>query len=47
MKKILLGLSFALITLQAQIPDTKQLLVVTTKNWSTPNGLLQRYEKEG
>ena len=45
MKKILLGLSFALITLQAQIPDTKQLIVVTTKNWSTPNGTLQRYEK--
>jgi len=47
MKKILLGLSFALMTLQAQIPDTKQLLVVTTKNWSTSNGTLQRFEKEG
>ncbi len=47
MKKILLGLSFALLTLQAQIPDTKQLLVVTTKNWSTSNGMLQRFEKEG
>ena len=47
MKKILLGLSFALMTLQAQIPDTKQLIVVTTKNWSTSNGMLQRFEKEG
>jgi len=45
MKKILLGLSFALITLQAQTAHTKQLLVVTTKNWSSSNGLLQRYEK--
>jgi len=47
MKKILLGLSFALMTLQAQIPDTKQLIVVTTKNWSTSNGTLQRFEKVG
>ena len=47
MKKILLGLCFSLITMHAQIPDTKQLLVVTTKNWSTPNGLLQRFEREG
>ena len=46
MKKILLGLSFALMTLQAQIPDTKQLIVVTTQDWSTPNGTLQRYEKK-
>ena len=42
--KILLVLCISLITIQAQIPDTKQLLVVTTKNWSTPNGMLQRYE---
>ena len=47
MKKILLGFLFTLITTYAQITDTKQLLVVTTKNWSTPSGLLQRYEKEG
>ncbi len=46
MKKILLGLSFTLMTLQAQIPDTKQLIVVSTKNWSTSNGTLQRYEKK-
>jgi len=47
MKRILLSLSFAFMTLQAQIPDTKQLIVVTTQNWSTPNGTLQRYEHEG
>ncbi len=46
MKKILLGCFFLLIVLQAEIPDTKQLIVVTTKNWSTPSGILQRYEKE-
>ena len=34
-------------TVYAQIPDSKQLIVVTTKNWSTPSGMLQRYEKEG
>ena len=45
MKNILLGLIFVSIFLQAQIPDTKQLIVVTTENWSTPNGTLQRYEK--
>lgn len=39
--KIVLALCLTLITLQAQ---TKQLLVVTTKNWSTPAGSLQRYE---
>jgi len=46
MKKILLGFLFVFITLQAQTPDTKQLLVVTTKDWSTSNGLLQRYERK-
>ncbi len=45
MKKILLGLFFTLVALQAQIPNTKQLIVVTTENWSTANGALQRYEK--
>jgi len=45
MKKILLILGLVSIMLQAQLPDTKQLIVVTTKNWSTPNGVLQRYEK--
>ena len=40
--KMLLILCVTLMTLQAQ---TKQLIVVTTQNWSTPNGMLQRYEK--
>ena len=47
MKKILLSFIFMMLSLQAQIPDTKQLIVVTTKDWSTPNGKLQRYENEG
>jgi D-alanyl-D-alanine dipeptidase len=46
--KILLTLCLSLFLVYAQkIPDTKQLLVVRTKNWSTPNGQLQRYEKKG
>jgi len=40
--KMLLILCVTLMTLQAQ---TKQLVVITTQNWSTPNGMLQRYEK--
>jgi len=48
MKKILLVLLFTFVSLHAQkIPDTKQLLVVTTKNWSASGGTMQRYEKEG
>ncbi len=39
--KIVLALCVTLITLQAQ---SKQLLVVTTKEWSAPIGKLQRYE---
>ena len=46
MKKILLGLFFTLVSLDAQVPDTKQLLVVTAENWSTPTGSLQRYERD-
>lgn len=45
MKKILLGLASTFLMLQAQIPNTKQLIVVTTQDWSVPNGTLQRYEK--
>ena len=41
--KIVLALCLTLITLEAQ---TKQLLVVTTENWSTPTGTLQRYEQQ-
>ena len=47
MKRILLSLIFVMMTLQAQIADSKQLIVVTTKNWSAPSGTLQRYENEG
>lgn len=44
--KILLTLCFSLLLLQAQDTfNTKQLIVVTTQDWSTPNGILQRYEK--
>ena len=43
--KSLLILCLSAFLLQAQeIPDTKQLLVVTTNNWSTSSGSLQRYE---
>ncbi|MCW8820647.1 MAG: L,D-transpeptidase family protein [Sulfurovum sp.] len=45
MKKILLGLFFTLVSLNAQMPNTKQLLIVTAENWSTPTGSLQRYER--
>ena len=45
MKKILLALVSVTLMLQAQILDTKQLIVVTTENWSTSDGVLQRYEK--
>lgn len=41
----LLTFCFSLFLLQAQIPETKQLIVVTSKDWSTSNGMLQRYEK--
>ena len=45
-KNLLLSLLLTLGT-YAQMPDTKQLIVVSTQNWSTPQGSLQRYEKEG
>lgn len=44
-KKILLGFVFTLMMLPAQMPNTKQLIVVTTKNWSASHGQLQRLEK--
>ena len=46
MKKFLLGLILLFGTLQAQLPNTKQRIVVSTKDWSTPSGILQRYEKK-
>ncbi len=47
MKKILLAVLFWISIIYAQsIPDTGQLIVVTTKNWSANTGQLQRYEKD-
>ncbi|SFV67709.1 Gll0911 protein [hydrothermal vent metagenome] len=45
MKKILFILSLLSLAVYAQIPNTKQLLVVSTSNWETSSGVLQRYEK--
>jgi len=47
MRKSLLILALLTLGVYAQIPETQQLIVVTTKDWSTPNGTLQRYEHEG
>ena len=47
MRKILLLAILITVASYAQILDSKQLIVVTTENWSTPSGMLQRYEKEG
>jgi D-alanyl-D-alanine dipeptidase len=46
MKKTLLVLFMTLVTLQAQFPGTKQLIIVTTEDWSTSEGTLQRYEHQ-
>ena len=44
--KILLTFCLSLFLLLAEnIPDTKQLIVVTTKNWSTSTGQLERYKR--
>jgi len=44
--KSLLLFCLSIFFLQAQeLPDSKQLLVVTTKNWSISSGSLQRYER--
>ena len=46
--KILLTLSLALfLSYAGKLPHSEQLIVVTTKNWSTPSGTLQRYEMQG
>jgi D-alanyl-D-alanine dipeptidase len=46
--KLLLTLCFAVFLSHAsEMPKTKQLLVVTAENWSTPIGSLQRYERDG
>ena len=46
MKKSLLLLALFTLGTYAEIPDTKQLIVVSTKDWSAPSGQLQRYERE-
>jgi len=44
--RVLLMLCMSVFLIQAQnLPNTKQLLVMTTQDWSTSNGTLQRYEK--
>jgi len=46
--KTLLLFCFSLFLLHAQeMTESKQLLVVTTKNWSVSSGSLQRYERDG
>jgi len=45
---ILLALSFLTADSKPVLPqDTKQLIVVTTQDWETPDATLQRYEKKG
>jgi len=46
MKNILLVFTLLSLNLYARIPDTQQLIVVTTENWSASAGVLQRYEKK-
>ena len=45
MKKILLLALFLTLNSCAKTPNTKQLIVVNTKNWSASSGTLQRYKK--
>ena len=47
MKKSLLGWVLLYATLHAAHIHTGQLIVVTAKNWSVSEGVLQRYEKKG
>ena len=45
--KRLRTLCLSLFVLHAQnLRDTQQLIVVTTENWSTSEGMLQRYEQQ-
>ena len=47
MKKILLVMGLLSVLLFANVvPNTQQLIVVSTKNWSVNSGQLQRFEKE-
>ncbi|MEA2048138.1 MAG: hypothetical protein U9O64_06775 [Campylobacterota bacterium] len=45
MKKSLLLALILTVSSFSNMLDTKQLIVVTTQNWSTPNGVLQRYKR--
>lgn len=45
--KLFLTFCFALyLSYASPIPGSKQLLVVTTENWSAPTGSLQRYQRD-
>lgn len=45
--KLFLTLCFTLfLSYASPMPKSKQLIVVTTENWSSPTGSLQRYERD-
>lgn len=46
MRTLLLFCLSAFLLHAQEIPDSKQLLVVTAENWSDPSGLMQRYERK-
>jgi D-alanyl-D-alanine dipeptidase len=46
MRTLLLFCLSAFLLHAQEIPDSKQLLVVTTENWSVSSGLMQRYERK-
>lgn len=43
--KFVLLFCFSMMLLQAKMPESTQLIVVTTKDWSASKGTLQRYDK--
>ena len=45
--KFVLLFCLSLLVLHAKIPQSRQLIVVTTADWSTSKGTLQRYDKVG
>ncbi|HEY9128269.1 MAG TPA: L,D-transpeptidase family protein [Sulfurovum sp.] len=46
MRTLLLFCLFLFFLHAQELPKTKQLIVVTTKNWTISSGVLQRYERE-
>lgn len=46
MARLIMFLFFSLV-LHARIPETAQLIIVTSVSWSASSGTLQRYEKRG